>query len=212
MKHTSASLPRLLPRLLAPLMLGAACSAFAQTAGPGQPALPGRAITSVQFGAANPGWTPSQIEVFATSAMYIANAEHAAVYRVDGRTQLMAEINQNGLPSNPGQAMEIARKRMRAMGPELNRRVAAALLAVEKTVVYGVQRVPAMVFDGRRVVYGVTDVNQAVDIVRRGGGQPIGPRFAPGRVPSSVHYQAPAGLRPNPSAAGQPQANGRTSP
>ncbi|MBW8833434.1 MAG: DUF1525 domain-containing protein [Burkholderiales bacterium] len=46
-------------------------------------------------------------------------------------------------------------------------------------MVYGIQRVPAVVFDGQRVVYGVTDVTQAIEIVRRGGGQAIAARFAP---------------------------------
>ena len=164
----------------AALLLGCALAAKAQVVTPIQ--TPGRTISSTQFGTppAAPNAT-GRVEVFATSAMYVANAERATVYRADGRKQLLNEINGNGLPPNPQQATALARQRMQAMGPEFNRRVLASLQAVEKVMVYGVQRVPAVVVDGRRVVYGVTDVAQAVEIVRRGGGQPISARFSPGR-------------------------------
>jgi integrating conjugative element protein (TIGR03757 family) len=158
----------------------------------------GRSTINTQFGAATaqpnssvPISQSPQIEVFATSSMYISNAQLASVYRVDGRKQLVAHINQGGLPPNPQQAAAIVQQRVKAMGPEFNNRVQASLLAVEKTMVYGVQRVPAIVFDGQRVVYGVTDVLQALEIARRGGGQPIGARFAPGRR-APVNDKSPA--------------------
>lgn len=140
---------------------------------------PSRTMSSTQFGAANTPWTPGQVEVFATSAMFVSNAERATVYRVDDRKQLLNQINQGGLPPDPQQAGQIARQRIQALGPEFNRRIRASLQAVEKAMVYGIQRVPAVVFDGQRVVYGVTDVTQAIEIVRRGGGQAIAARFAP---------------------------------
>jgi predicted DsbA family dithiol-disulfide isomerase len=65
----------------------------------------------------------------------------------------------------------------------------SALRAVEAAAIYGVQGTPAVVFDGSRVVYGVTDVTQAVEIVRRGGGQAIRPRFVAG-------HSSPAPLAP----------------
>ena len=178
MKYVTLSCHRQL--LVAVLLLGCALAAGAQVGAPTQ--APGRTISNTQFGAAPaaPG-APGRVEVFATSAMYLSNAERATVYRIDGRKQLLNEINGNGLPPNPQQATALARQRIQAMGPEFNRRILASLQAVEKVMVYGVQRVPAVVVDGRRVVYGVTDVAQAVEIVRRGGGQPIGARFVPGR-------------------------------
>jgi integrating conjugative element protein (TIGR03757 family) len=156
---------------------------------------PNRTVSSTLFDSATTDWKPGRIEVFATTAMFVSNAEGAMVYRVDGRKQLINEINQGGLPPNQQQASAIVRQRVKAMGPEFNRRVEDSLQAVEKTMVYGVQRVPAVVVDGRRVVYGVTDVKQAVDIVRRGGGQPIGARFVPGRRSDSAGASA---ARPKP--------------
>lgn len=150
------------------------------------------AVSSTQLGGGSSVWIPTSIQVFATSAMYIANAERATVHRVDGRKQLMADINQAGLPANPEQAMATARKRIQAMGPDFNRRVADALQAVEQSLVLGVRRLPAVVLDGRLVVYGVTDVAQAIDIARRGGAAPIAARFVVGRPTGSLHYESPA--------------------
>lgn len=171
-------------RVAAPFLAPLACAALLGCAfgACAQASAPGRTISSTQFGPLSTADVPGRIEVFATSAMYISNAERATVYRIDGRKQLLNEINQGGLPPDPQQASAIARQRMQALGPEFNRRIQASLDAVEKTMVYGVQRVPAVVIDGQRVVYGVTDVMQAVEIVRRGGGQAIGARFVPGRT------------------------------
>lgn len=168
------------------LFLGCTFATVAQVVAPTQ--APGRTISATQFGAAPamPG-VSARVEVFATSSMYLSNAERATVYRVDGRKQLLNDINGGGLPPNPQQATTLARQRIQAMGPEFNRRILASLQAVEKVMVYGVQRVPAVVVDGHRVVYGVTDVAQAVEIVRRGGGQPIGARFVPGRLSSTAN-------------------------
>lgn len=138
-----------------------------------------RSITSTQIGSASAGINPSRIEVFANSAMYVANAQQATVYIVDDRKQLLNQINQAGLPPNPQQAAAIAQQRVKAMGAEFRQRVMASLTVLEKTASYGIERIPAVVFDGQRVVYGVPDVAMALSIVRRGGGQPINARLVP---------------------------------
>jgi integrating conjugative element protein (TIGR03757 family) len=193
--------------VLAALLAGVAVNAAAQAL---PPSSQGIAFTSTRLGA--PDWTPQQVEVFATSAMYVGHADRAAVYRVDGRKQLMAELNQGGLPPEPGRAMAIVRQRIKALGPEFDRRLQAALTAVEKTMVYGVQRLPAVIFDGRRVVYGVADVEQAAEIVRRGGGQTIGARFVPGRRSSTLTYEPPAGTRAGVKPGADNKASGRSNP
>jgi integrating conjugative element protein (TIGR03757 family) len=194
--------------VLAALLAGVAMGATAQT----PPSSQGIAFTSTRIGAPDASWTLRQVEVFATSAMYVGHADRALVYRVDGRKQLMAELNQGGLPPEPERAMAIVRQRIKALGPEFDRRLQAALTAVEKTMVYGVQRLPAVIFDGRRVVYGVADVEQAAEIVRRGGGQTIGARFVPGRRSSTLTYEPPAGTRAATTGAASATAPGRTRP
>lgn len=139
-----------------------------------------RAITSMRIGPGSSTWVPARIEVFATSAMHIANSERATVHRVDAHEQLAAELDQGGLPPEQQQALAIVRGRIQAMGPSLQSRVQAALQAIRAATLYGVQRLPAVVFDGSRVVYDVADVARAIEIVQRGGGQPIGERFMPG--------------------------------
>lgn len=142
----------------------------------------GRAITSTRLGAAaaSPAWTPARIEVFATAGMPIANSEGVTVHRVDTHEQLVAELNAVALPPDHQQALAIVRQRIQSMGPAFQDRVQAGLRSLQAVTVYGVERVPAVVFDGSRVVYDVTDVAKAIEIVRRGGGQPIGQRFIPG--------------------------------
>lgn len=139
-----------------------------------------RSVVSTQLGAVPLPWMPAKTEVFASSAMYISNPGQASVYLVDARKLILAEINRGGLPPDPKRAAEIARERFRAMGPDLKQRVTASLRVTEKVIIYGIQRVPAVVFDGQRVVYGVSDVAQATEIARRGGAQQLRLRFNPG--------------------------------
>ena len=138
-------------------------------------------------------WTPAQIEVFAGASTPVTSMPGTTVHRVDALQQLTAELNSGAMPPDHHMAVATVRQRLRAMGPTFRRRIEAALRAAEAFTVYGVQRVPAIVFDGSCVVYGLADVPQAIDFVRRGGGQPIGPRFVPGRP-------APGGDRSAPTA------------
>ena len=141
---------------------------------------PSRSGVSTQLGAAPQPWVPAKTEVFASSAMYVSNAGQASVYRVDARKQILAEINRGGLPPDQARAAEIVRERFKAMGPGLKQRIMDSLQVTEKVIVYGIQRVPAVVFDGQRVVYGVSDVAQATEIARRGGSELLRLRFNPG--------------------------------
>ena len=153
---------------------------------PAQAQQPGRNGGSTQLGATPAPWSPGATEVFASSAMYISNAGQARVYRVDARKQIMAEINQGGLPPDQARALEIARARIKAMGPGLRQRILDSVQVTDKVVRYGIQRVPAVVFDGQRVVYGVGDVAQAIEIARAGGAQLLQPRFNGPKVGSAA--------------------------
>jgi integrating conjugative element protein (TIGR03757 family) len=130
---------------------------------------------------ANPHWTPARIEVFVQGGSDPVNAQRATIHRMDALHQLTTELNAGPLPAHKDQAVRIVRQRIQAMGPTFKSRMESALRAVEAAAIYGVQGTPAVVFDGSRVVYGVTDVTQAVEIVRRGGGQAIRQRFIAGR-------------------------------
>ena len=141
-------------------------------------------------------WAPQRIEVFLQDGTIPANAHGATIHRIDALRQLTSELNAGTLPAHKGQAVILVRQRVQAMGPAFKHRLDAALRAVEATAVYGLQGTPAIVFDGSRVVYGVTDVAQASEIVRRGGGQPIRSRFIAGR---STPAPLPSTAMPSPS-------------
>ena len=173
---------RWLPRW--PLCLVACAGLMSQAHA--QPQLAGRSAVSTQLGAPPAPWSPGKTEVFASSAMYISNAGQASVYRVDARKQIMAEINQGGLPPDQARALEIVRERFKAMGPGIRQRIMDSLQVTDKVIRYGIQRVPAVVFDGQRVVYGIGDVAQATEIARAGGAQLLQPRFSLGHNAGST--------------------------
>lgn len=102
-----------------------------------------------------------KVEVFANSAMVLTNAQGATVYRLDGLQQLQDELSQ-GLPSDPNKAAQIAQQRMRAMGAGLQERASNAATGIGLATQYGVDRMPAVVINGQAIVYGVTDVAEAV--------------------------------------------------
>ena len=128
-----------------------------------------RAITSTtraatQTGLAAPGAAAAkapQIEVFTNSSIYLTHTDGAVIYPLDGLNQLEEELSQ-GLPGNETAAMPMVRARLRKMGAaELQRRAAAAAAGIVRAGQYGIDRVPAIVFNGKAIVYGMTDVAQA---------------------------------------------------
>ncbi len=109
----------------------------------------------------------TQIEVFTNSAIYLTHTAGATVYVLDGLQQLEAQLSQ-GLPNDPQKAAAIAQERLKRVGAaELQRRAANAAQGIVRAQEYGVDRAPAMVFNGRAVVYGVTDVEEASEIYRQ---------------------------------------------
>ena len=109
---------------------------------------------------------PVRVEVFANSAIHLTNADGATVYLVDGLQLLEAELSQ-GLPKTQAEAEKIARERMQRMGAALRTRAANAAQGITLAVAYGIDRVPAIVLDGKAIVYGVTDVARAVALYRQ---------------------------------------------
>lgn len=122
-------------------------------------------LLALIVGAAGPQAVQAQtrVEVFANSAMVIENAGDAVIYRLDGLQMLEAELSQ-GLPGDPVAAERMARARMRQMGSALHSRTRNAAQGLMLAHQYGVDRMPAMVIDGKSIVYGLTDVQQALRV------------------------------------------------
>ena len=120
---------------------------------------------------AHAGASAARIEVFTNSAIYLTNTQGAIVYQLDGLEQLEEQLSQ-GLPADQAQATAIATARMKAIGQarleELTANAARGILLAQQ---YGVDRAPAIVFDGRAVVYGMTDVAAATVYYLQHGGQ-----------------------------------------
>jgi integrating conjugative element protein (TIGR03757 family) len=113
--------------------------------------------------------TPIRIEVFTAgdrpiwppASDDIASLPPIELYEIDGVTRLEAELS-DGLADNPETARRLVQERFGQIdGSRLDvaRRSAAGLINAAE---YGVDRYPAIVFDGNAVVYGVTDIGKAL--------------------------------------------------
>jgi len=87
------------------------------------------------------------------------------VYALDGLDKLAANLSVQ-LPTEPNVARRTAMARLGRLDPgqvdpeqlDALQRAASGLL---KAAEYGIDRYPAVVFDGYAVVYGVTDLDEA---------------------------------------------------
>ena len=83
------------------------------------------------------------------------------VIELDAARRIEAELAA-GLPNDLQQAESILRRRLKAGGPSLQRRLQTAYQGVADAWGLGLAKVPAVVVDRRYVVYGEPDVARAV--------------------------------------------------
>lgn len=90
------------------------------------------------------------------------------LFELDAPAELAARLSA-GLPVDPAKAQQMARQRLQALGKErLDAQIREAYGGLLQAVAYELDRYPAIVFDeGRGVVYGVTDLTQALAHYRR---------------------------------------------
>lgn len=109
------------------------------------------------------------IEVFTTSDRPVIGIDHAlseatnvTVYLVDGLERFEAQLSSR-LPRHPTQARSEALRRIQQLtaGNMVQARQAAVGLA--EAMQYGIDRYPAIVFDGHAVVYGAKDFAEALE-------------------------------------------------
>lgn len=95
--------------------------------------------------------------------------------QLDAGERLEAQLSA-GLSTDPAQAALAFRQRLQGpAGIQLGQELAAAQQGLVEAWSVGVQKVPAVVVDRRYVVYGETDVGQAlarIDAYRQREGQP----------------------------------------
>lgn len=117
---------------------------------------------------------PRQVEVITDRSHPFTGVEpNAARLKVQGfdlelPAQLETQLGE-GLPSDPTVAARVARQRLESLGRQpLATRFANAYAGLLKALDYGIDRYPAVVFDGgESVVYGVTDLDEALGYYRR---------------------------------------------
>ena len=114
------------------------------------------------------GETPS-VEVFSASEGPITSVEDERIrsvsittYTVDGLERFESGLSE-GLPQDPEAAKAEALRRVQQLDDTRMAPAKNSAIGLAKAVQYGGDRYPAIVFDGRAVVYGVTDLVEALD-------------------------------------------------
>ena len=115
---------------------------------------------------------PHLVEVFTTTDVPIAGEaginrqalsgeKELHVYELDGIRRTEAKLSE-GLQADPEQSKRVVLQRFQQMREGDRTRMQRAAMGLAKAMQYGVDRYPAIVFDGQAVVYGVTDVQIAL--------------------------------------------------
>ena len=115
---------------------------------------------------------PRVIEVFSTTDVPVAGIGGAGgdslpagvevqVYRLDEIDRLESALSRE-LPGDPDSAGRVALDRIQRLDDQARQILQRSAVGLAKAVQYGIDRTPAVVFDGKVVVYGVTDLGQAL--------------------------------------------------
>lgn len=130
------------------------------------------AVLLTANGAATAGEPPA-VEVFTATDLLLntglspnQGAVSVEVYAIDGVERFEAELSR-GLPANTDAAKRMALERLGRLGVAQMQRVRHATLGLSKAMQYGLDRYPAIVLDGQAVVYGVTNVQEALHRYRQ---------------------------------------------
>lgn len=109
------------------------------------------------------------IEVFTTSEQSVGGADHerfrsatVTTYAFDGLERFESRLSE-GLPADAKAAKAEALRRVQQLEDVHLTPAKNAAIGLAKAVQYGVDRYPAIVFDQRAVVYGMTDLAEALD-------------------------------------------------
>ena len=107
------------------------------------------------------------IEVFTNSSLQIVSGnDHTTVYLIDRIYKLQEELSID-LPADSESAKSLALQRFQRMDTQLSRELENAAKGLVQATQYGIDRYPAVVFDGRAVVYGLTDIPAATQLYQR---------------------------------------------
>ena len=109
------------------------------------------------------------VDVFTTSDLPIISdhqVDRLQVYEIDGIQQFEEQVSR-GLSEDANTAKLQAIKRTTQLDEGQKQQVQRAAVGLSKAMQYGIDRYPAIVFDGEAVVYGVTDLAEAMHRYRQ---------------------------------------------
>tara|TARA_A100000171_G_scaffold48717_1_gene56565 strand:- start:564 stop:1028 length:465 start_codon:yes stop_codon:yes gene_type:complete len=123
-------------------------------------------LASNTLSAAEPQY---QVELFTTSA-HQSQLRHEAVgqefkltvYTLDGLAQLNATLSHQ-LPPQPAKAKAMAATRLGALSSDQQAQLQTTAMGLLAARQYGLERYPAIVINGKAVIYGLTDPVKAID-------------------------------------------------
>ena len=114
--------------------------------------------------------TPTSIEIFTTidqpiSAIDTFVAKHpeieVRIHRLDAIKQVEDKLSQ-GLSADPDKAKRLVLRKLQQLGKATRSQLEHSARSLAKAVQYGVEKYPAIVFDGELVIYGLTDLSAAL--------------------------------------------------
>jgi len=107
-----------------------------------------------------------RIEIFTTARYPISRATPAVpIYILDEPARIEAELSAS-LPQGKAAAAEFARAQVQGAWRKEAQLLTRAYRGLLKAKQYGVLRLPAIVFNGTAIVYGITDLEEALSIYR----------------------------------------------
>lgn len=101
------------------------------------------------------------VHVFTDSNHPVQASQGVPVLLLDAPARIEAGLSA-GVPTDPGQAAAVMRQRLGSGGATLQRQLGQAYQGVVQAWGLGIAKLPAVVVNGRYVVYGEPDVDRAL--------------------------------------------------
>lgn len=134
--------------------------------------LPASLSLALSSAGAAPATGPHQVEVFTAAPLEVTAAGlspsegELQVYRLDSIQHIERRLSAD-LTGDPELAKRTALTRLQQLDQPTTLQMQQAAVGLAKAVEYGIDRYPAIVFDETAVVYGVTDLAEAMSSYRR---------------------------------------------
>ena len=109
-------------------------------------------------------FTSAKYPIVETDAKFASNnlrGSEITVYEIDGIQSVERVLSLN-LPVESQQSKQIALQRIHNLDEQTRSRMQATATALARAMQYGIDRYPAIVFNGQAVVYGITDLQSAL--------------------------------------------------